>query len=150
MDTLSVAWLKARIHVQAHLARHKADLSKPSFPFSFYSSSQDHTHTPVAWKPTTVTALEHRVAIAGSKQTPEWSALKLHNGDFAFAGDRFDEAMSRSNNLIPGWSHHGGGGDGGVVRSGSDSFALELGPGGSQRTHNRVYLSTQLAGISFN
>ena len=82
---------------------------------------------------------------------PDWTwQTAIHNGAFEHAGDAFDAlAGLASDNLIPGWSHHGGGGDGRVQTEGGNYF-LELTESGRSRTHNAFYLSSEAAILQFD
>ncbi len=88
--------------------------------------------------------------IAQSLQKPGFVGSSFNNGSFAFAGDAFDGAPTFSSNMIPGWSQHGGGGTGYAVQVGINSYALELGPAGSYRTHNRSYIDESIGGVTFD
>ncbi len=122
----------------------QSDLANGNNIFSFYSPTQDHEHTPNAFRPTSILNAEQRSKIASSKQRVGFTGSTFYNGDFVFAG---------STTMIPGWSQHGGGGTGYLVRAndiGLSEYVLELGPSGSYRTHNRSYIDESVGGISFD
>ncbi|MEZ6120464.1 MAG: hypothetical protein R3C28_28355 [Pirellulaceae bacterium] len=112
-----------------------------------------HEHTPAELKPGTLTDPNDRIAVASAKQAPIWNNNSIIvNGDFAAAGDRFDAdgnlyafdslGYLTADNLIPGWSHHGGGGSGRVEKEGSNHY-LRLDASAIGRTHNAFYLDQQ-------
>ncbi|MCH8839753.1 MAG: hypothetical protein IH831_03590, partial [Planctomycetes bacterium] len=59
-----------------------------------------------------------------------WGRFDIGNGDFEFG--------TGTNNTVPGWSHHGGGGDGTVTTLGDGNRVLQLDSLGigAGRTHN--------------
>ena len=82
------------------------------------------------------------------RATPQEDNLTLVNGDFAHSGD-FGGLFA--SNLIPGWSHHGGGGNGEIQEiGGANGFVLVLEQGATRRTHNAFYLRPEVASLSFS
>ncbi len=73
-----------------------ATLSDSNYQFSFYSSDQAHSHTTAE-----LLAMpeEFRPGIAALRSAPVWNAATFNNGDFSFAGDRYDGALTISTNL---------------------------------------------------
>ena len=57
-------------------------------------------------------------------------------------------SLSGGDNLIPGWSHHGGSGSGRVREQGGNYY-LELSSSGPSRTHNIFYIDPQAAILEF-
>ena len=80
---------------------------------------------------------------------PLWQATRVVNGSFDFAGDENDTFLIGDQNLIPGWSHHGGRGLARVVPAAS-GFELELRPNAPSRTKNRFYLPSHIGQIEFD
>ncbi len=72
--------------------------------------------------------------LENARWAPGWSPLRLYNGDF-------EKSNVDTDDVHPGWSHHGGGGLGGF---GGETFGsndyLELDDDGPSRTHNLFYL----------
>jgi hypothetical protein len=66
---------------------------------------------------------------------PEWNPLDIVNGDFEKAGNRGNILSD----IEPGWSHHGGGGEGDVEKVGGNFF-VQLTDGDESRTHNWLYV----------
>ena len=73
-------------------------------------------------------------AVTHSRSAPAWERLDIVNGDFEFG--------TGANNTVPGWSHHGGGGDGTVETLGDGNRVLQLDSLGigAGRTHNLLYV----------
>ncbi|WP_406695604.1 hypothetical protein V5E97_31805 [Singulisphaera sp. Ch08] len=98
---------------------------------------------------------------AAKQWTPEWVPAMIVNGDFAAAGDEFitdgpipaplgNYYLVEPNNIVPGWSHHGGGGGAHIRSEGGALFPnyfLELkasaDPQESWRTHNNLFVPRQ-------
>ena len=120
-------------------------------PQNFYSSGQDHQHTATELLPSNITSLAERQEIANSKQQPDWSwSTAVVNGAFTHPGDEFDSlSLVSGDNLIPGWSHHGGSGSG-RVREQNGNYYLELSSSGPSRTHNTFYVDPQAAILEFD
>ncbi|MCA9140177.1 MAG: hypothetical protein KDB00_25570, partial [Planctomycetales bacterium] len=129
---------------------------------------------------------EQDVVYAGGRPMPggvakigwesNWDPLSIVNGDFEFPGDELAGetgdflgdildpkalelwlSVTQPSNLIPGWSHHAGGGEGVVVSDGSGGpvdFTLNLSgqshPSRASRTHNAVYVDESARFLTFN
>ena len=117
---------------------------------NFYSPSQNHEHTPIEFLSGNV-APSDRLKIESAKQQPDWSwTSSIINGSFKNPGDEFDLlSIVAGHNLIPGWSHHGGGGAGKVQKQG-DNYYLELSATGPSRTHNSFFIDPQAAVLNFD
>jgi hypothetical protein len=108
----------------------------------FYGSDQDHEHSVSAIVNSDGTANSAGLAelhltasdITNAHWAPQWNPYTVANGDF--------ETPARWNlvsDIQPGWSDHGGGGDGDVDRSGGNHY-LALSSGDETRTHNVFYV----------
>jgi pimeloyl-ACP methyl ester carboxylesterase len=77
---------------------------------------------------------------ANIKQKPAWTPNQIVNGDFEAIGSR-----TLVNDVVPGWSHHGGGGDGDVNPrdNGNDYLELSDGEGEQIREHNYLYVPAE-------
>lgn len=74
--------------------------------------------------------------VTQGKWAPQWPVWQLANWDFA-AGPSVGTLVD----ITPGWSHHGGGGDGDVeANAQATNHYLELNSGDAERTHNRAYI----------
>ncbi|MCA9199426.1 MAG: hypothetical protein KDA87_17895, partial [Planctomycetales bacterium] len=136
------------------------ETDRPVSEFNFYDGTQDHEHTPAELKPGELTDPSDRLSVASAKQAPVWDGASfIVNGDFSAAGDRFDAdgnlyavgslGYLTADNLIPGWSHHGGGGSGRVEREGNNHY-LRLDASAISRTHNAFYLDQQAGILEFD
>lgn len=117
-----------------------------------------HTYTPsymvdAGGAPATLLALD----VTSHQAAPVTDPFAIHNGDFAYPGQDHDVA-SRSDNLVPGWSNHGGGGEGVISAvpyidpdTGAEAteYVLALSPGAHSRTHNRVYIPETAGALKF-
>ncbi|MEQ9379832.1 MAG: peptidoglycan-binding domain-containing protein, partial [Pirellulales bacterium] len=81
--------------------------------------------------------------IVNARWAPNVDPLEIYNGDFDTGDSPFfsDE--------IPGWSYHGGGGEGDIESVNGNHF-LELNFNDSSRTHNRLYVDALASELSFN
>jgi uncharacterized repeat protein (TIGR01451 family) len=83
--------------------------------------------------------------VDAGRWAPLWTPNDLViNGDFehnAFLGSLSD--------TYPGWSHHGGGGDGHIDQDGNNHY-LELDTGNTSRTHNYFYFPASVEQLSFD
>ena len=129
----------------------------PNF-LSLDADAYEHTPTdflPSAFGPDGTNSLGYtRDEVNDGGWTPEWSSFsQLHHGGNIFNGD-FDDAgdvvniSSFQSNLIPGWSHHGGGGAGLIGRDGPNNF-LKLTGVAPDRTHNWSVIPPNAAFLSF-
>lgn len=75
---------------------------------------------------------------------PRWNPTELYNGRF----DHDGRSLFGGGSVIPGWSHHGGGGTGYVSSQGGNNFLL-LNIDYHSRTHNRVYIPKGVNRIKF-
>ncbi|MFN7841175.1 MAG: hypothetical protein ACK5N9_05565 [Pirellula sp.] len=124
-----------------------APLSRPAAAFhqppAGFGAAQDHQHTP-----------QHVLTppIADAFRAPiEWQPT-LINGDFAHVKGPFEfivVPVPQTDNIIPGWSHHGGYGTG-VVQSEGGNHYLRLNANGPSRTHNAFYLGSHQGVIEFD
>lgn len=107
----------------------------------FYGADQDHTYSSplivdaaTGQAPATFPGTLTESQITLGQWSPTWDSHSIVNGDFEAAGN---------GTIIPGWSHHGGGGSGEIVTDGGSS-RLELvindDPDESLRTHNLLYV----------
>lgn len=76
------------------------------------------------------------------KSPPPANQLSLQNGDL-------DRDPLNWDGAIPGWSHHGGGGNGDIKSRGNDGF-LELSVGNEFRTHNWFFVPKEANSIQFD
>ena len=60
-----------------------------------------------------------------------------------------DPRKLAAENLVPGWSHHGGGGSGRVEKEGGNHY-LRLDASAISRTHNAFYLDQQAGILDFD
>lgn len=75
------------------------------------------------------------------RQAPVWNPMEIVNGDFDGPG------IAIVNDIVPGWSHHGGGGDGDTAEENGNYF-LQLDIGDHSRTHNWLYVPHGIAGLT--
>ncbi len=122
-------------------------------PEVFYGADQDHqnSHETLVDQPTGVPNLAGLASagltesfITNARWAPRWSPFEIVNGDFESDGKRvpfFD--------IVPGWSHHGGGGDADNIVDpiNPDNQVLKLQDSGNLldtgetiRTHNTLYI----------
>ncbi len=75
---------------------------------------------------------------------PLWDPLEIVNGDFEHPGTVVTGNLV---DIVPGWSHHGGGGEGNIGpdrgEDSTENHYLELDFGDSSRTHNYLYVPHQ-------
>jgi Ca2+-binding RTX toxin-like protein len=131
---------------------------------SFYTSTdnpQDHANSeeslvdPNTGQPNT-TGLE-QLGLTADQVTqgrwkPKWNPLTIVNGDFEDAGDKYSTLIDQAlaSNIVPGWSHHGGGGDAEVVKlDQGNNFVLQLDSEGAARTHNQLYVPPEAQQLRF-
>lgn len=76
--------------------------------------------------------------IKDGRWAPEWNALSIINGDFEHPGEV--GIFTGTSTIVPGWTHHGGGGDGNIKSNGAGGHFLELDFGSDSRTHNWLYI----------
>ncbi|MFO0947000.1 MAG: hypothetical protein U1D30_13825 [Planctomycetota bacterium] len=79
---------------------------------------------------------------------PQWNALSIANGNFSYPGEATD-LIHVGHVMVPGWSHHGGGGEGEIVGNSSDGYHLLLSDDGISRTHNLVYVPYSAKYLTF-
>ncbi|NBX30897.1 hypothetical protein EBR04_10740, partial [bacterium] len=133
--------------------------ARDAAPKNFLSSDQDHTwssldlvqrielSSEVSWLPDLVGMASLGLSaeqVTRGGWVPEWSPLTIANGGFSDAG---------TGGYFPGWSNHGGGGDGVVVDpAGFDEQGnvLELSLLKSDRTHNRMYVPREATEVAFS
>ncbi|MCW5934318.1 MAG: hypothetical protein KIT45_08485 [Fimbriimonadia bacterium] len=82
--------------------------------------------------------------VTRGKWTPLWNPNQLYNGRF----DHDGRTLVGGGSVIPGWSHHGGGGTGYVSSQGGNNF-LKLNIDYHTRTHNRVYIPKGVNRLKF-
>lgn len=70
---------------------------------------------------------------------PRWNRWEIVNGNFNATGSR------QVADIIPGWSHHGGGGDGDA----DDPGILTLNWNDDDRTHNRLFIPPNATHLEF-
>lgn len=75
---------------------------------------------------------------------PTWDPMFPANGDFA-AG----QSVGITVDITPGWSHHGGGGDG-EVHGNETNHYLVMDFFDDTRTHNRLYIPADAGRLSYN
>lgn len=73
------------------------------------------------------------------KAYPQWNRSEIVNGNFNATGSR------QVADIIPGWSHHGGGGDGDADEPG----ILTLNLYDDDRTHNRLFIPPNATHLEF-
>lgn len=123
---------------------------------AFYTTSpdpQDHRNTPPAYvlastgQPNAVglgdLGLTPQQVTAG-RWLPQWSSLTVTNGHFENAAINVPFVT----NSEPGWTHHGGGGNG-FVDGDLTNHYLALNSGNSSRTHNRFFIPADATHIVF-
>lgn len=132
----------------------RAPLARPAPAFhqppAGFSAPQDHDHTP-AHVLTPPISDAYRASIA-------WEP-SLVNGDFEYPQSAFEfislplivlpAPVPQTDNIFPGWSHHGGGGDGVILSEGTNHF-LRLNASGPSRTHNAFHLNSQQGVVEFD
>lgn len=101
------------------------------------------TGSPQPVLPTGLTVSQLQAGAWPARLTPP---IALANGDFEYRGDTANLVFD--DNLFPGWSHHGGGGNGTIDDAAGNHF-LRLDAGGARRTHNEFYLDQQAAVLAF-
>lgn len=151
--------------------RNSMDLVPRSVPAAtFYGapSNQDHEHSSLQLVASRAQGTPNLAGLAELGETRESIEIKkwqpsqpqaVFNGDFQFTGDEHDTDPFRGNNLIPGWSHHGGGGQGFIPLPeddpllGEDNYFLRLeasvDPQRASRKHNLTVLPESAEAISF-
>lgn len=131
--------------------------NRPTNRFFNTDGTQDHEHTdPLLANPLTglanTTGLQtlglSQNEITNVKWAPEW-APSLVNGSFQNPGDDNDGIPGTGDSSVPGWTHHGGGGDGHVDPVG-DGFVLELDLFNEGRTHNWTYFAPEFQQLEFD
>ena len=80
---------------------------------------------------------------------PQWNSLSVINGDFQDAGVFHDGTPDPFSDIVPGWSHHGGGGRG-IIGKDGENFFLQLDPGNSRRMHNAIFIPPYASTLSFD
>ncbi len=87
--------------------------------------------------------------ITDARYAPLWNIYSIENGDFSGPGDEIQRTVgTTAMNIVPGWSHHGGGGTARVKQVGSN-YVLEFSATGNSRVHNSFYVPEGAGGISF-
>jgi len=122
---------------------------------NFYALDQDHEHTPeFLWdhanNQPNATGLadlgETEASLAEKRWLPEWDPLSITNGDFENPAANIVNSFSH---ILPGWSHHGGYGEGHVYDDSGNHY-LQLDQDNESRTHNRIYIDSSVTGIQFD
>jgi len=117
---------------------------------NFYEAGQDHENSDAGLVNRTTgqpnALLLQRADLVTAEITvgrwkPDWDPTTIINGDFE-AGP--DAQLFAS--IYPGWSHHGGGGPGGI--DGIGNSYLELDAGRDWRTHNWLYVANESPALS--
>lgn len=83
------------------------------------------------------------------KWKPLWQPTTIANGTLSDGGDEHD-AIPVDSNLVPGWSHHGGGGPAKTVVMPDGHFGIELTGSTPWRQHNRFFLADSVDSIGFD
>jgi hypothetical protein len=162
--------LKSTGYAFSRLARQQAGDAAIERPAgNFYDAGQGHEHTPSLLVLRDFMGNEQRnpdgsfrpneqalssVGLAASdlvyaRWTPQWKSDQMPNGGLSYGGDENDGQSGLDSNLVPGWSHHGGGGPAHVV-SHDTGFAIELTPGARHRTSNRFYVPPGIGKVQFS
>ncbi len=115
---------------------------------NFYATEQSHEHsepllvdrgTGIANAAGLATLGVTAAQIETARFAPRLSVSEIANGDLAGAGEDGDQ-------LLAGWSHHGGSGEGFLVEAGGSSF-LRLNAFDEMRQHNFAYVPPNAAGL---
>ena len=117
---------------------------------NFYGADQDHTYSD-----RTIVNEDGTPNIAGlsslgltqeqistSSWLPQWETNSIVNGDFENPGSYV------LNDKLPGWIHHGGGGNAEIGENAGNHY-LKLNSGDDTRTHNAFYISPYMTDLSF-
>lgn len=124
---------------------------------NFFSSQQDHQFS----APTLLTSSAHKKGVVENIKWPaQWNPLTIENGDFESPGDECLSApgtpeLVPTDNIVPGWSHHGGGGNAhihghGCAEGNGTNYRLVLNANGTQRTHNWLYVPEEASTLVFD
>ena len=144
---------------------------------NFYSAGQDQTYSPPALFSDVAKTLPNltelkSLGFSGSNLDQQFNTFQwnpspgdlesLDNGDFQDPGDEFSAAPAypsplntlvtpvEADNLVPGWSDQGGGGEGRVATDDGSNYYLVLDANGVSRTHNAHYIPVSAAELQFD
>ncbi len=119
---------------------------------NFYEAGQDHQHSDssLVFPDSTPNYLElaeqdlSTLQVTQGRWAPQFQPGDIANGDFS-GGQRSDS----TEDLISGWSNHGGGGDSEINNQSGNNY-MQLDANDEQRSHNYTYIPINAATLNFD
>ncbi|TWU31778.1 dockerin type I domain-containing protein [Novipirellula artificiosorum] len=143
-------------YAYSSVARSQASIDRPSGNF-FQAQHHQHSEdilansTPTEARLNTAATSDQltRDDLVTGKWKPLWQPTTIANGTLKYGDDERD-IISYGSNLVPGWSHHGGGGPAKAVEMPDGFLGIELTASDHWREHNRFYVAPDVGQIGFD
>ncbi|KPL11372.1 hypothetical protein AMJ85_03690, partial [candidate division BRC1 bacterium SM23_51] len=142
------------------IARAQAGSSAVARPDgNFFGPEQDHEHSDIDLDKISPTEARLNTAAMSDQLTqndidvgkwrPIWQPTTIANGTLKYGGDEHD-GIPGGSNIIPGWSHHGGGGPAELVEMADGFLGIELTNNETWRQHNRFYVASNIGEVGID